>query len=322
MKKILPAISRAAEVSKRLRFRPWRGSYASSTEEDIRDLYWKAIGVPATDPMDFIGWLRTSIGTYVENAFADHIFCRTEGWKLLGRSIPVGESSPAWDGLIDFLFETDDGQTVVLEMKTASGYGGNQVAINPTTYEKAGYFQQLGLYLRGLKNTGGVDARGILFVVVLSDSNFGTMVEFHTHYNKDKDALIIDYWQASDGRTGMCDRSVYELGPVLEKMGRLEAHVAKSEEPTPEMRYKYPVTPSMLESVSDENLKKMIGGSKIFGDWQVLYSQYKTKILSELPVEEKTYTPNEISMMVAEYKRRHPRSKITGGEANENTNTR
>ena len=79
--------------------------------------------------------------------------------------------------------------------------------------------------------------------------------------------------------------------------------------PAGEYKYKYELTPEILRDMPDAKLKKLVEGNIIYGDWQPLYSRYKNKqLLVDGIVPERTEA--EIALARAEYRRRHPRSKL------------
>jgi hypothetical protein len=89
----------------------------------------------------------------------------------------------------------------------------------------------------------------------------------------------------------------------------LDKHLANNTVPAGEYQYKYPLTPELLRDIPDPKLKKIAEGSLVFGDWQPAYSRYKDKQLSlDNIVPERT--EEERALARAEYRRRHPRSKI------------
>jgi len=166
---------------------------------------------------------------------------------------------------------------------------------------------QLGLYLKDLHEKG-VTNHGCFLYVLLSDKNFGELITVNCFYDADTCTIKATDFVASDGRSGPLNVS-QDLNAALERWKGLDTNLREGVAPKGEYSYKHELTPELLRDISDPKLKKIVEGSLVFGDWQVLYSRWKNKqlaidgVIPERTVEEK-------ALARAEYKRRHPRSKI------------
>lgn len=233
------------------------------------------------------------------------------GLHLRGTQVQVGGTDPAWDGNLDALMYDDEAkETFVLEIKTKSGYGADLLYRDLIPSDE--YLAQLGLYLRDLSSKG-VATRGCLLYVLLSDSNFGRILQFNCSYDE-KTKLITCYEAVgSDGLYRELNIT-FDTELPLKRWRYLDECIAKKEMPKGEFRYKHPVTEEMLAAQSDANLRKMFEGTKVVGDWQALYSGYLDANLAA-DGEVRGYTAEELKMITREYLTRHPKSKMGyGGE--------
>jgi len=245
-----------------------------------------------------LGKFKMLVGSAVEQGMIKEYFSDLHwyGVHMLGTQVPVGGSNPAWDGSLDVLMaeKQADGsyKKYVVELKTKSGYGADVLLREMEASPE--YLAQLGLYLKDLSRKK-VTNEGCLFYVLLSDATFGHCVVIYCRYDEASDEVVAYAAETSTGETR-------ELGQRL-KLTEIEARyravdeaVAKKKVPKGEFKYKYDLTPEYLEKLSDNQLRKFIRGEATGGDWQIKYSRYKTK--------------EEMAKLKAEYRKRHPRSKI------------
>jgi hypothetical protein len=293
-----------------MRLRDRRAHYATSALDCLRDQYWAATGVPATNPPDLQGRIKMLIGDAVEKLLVAQIFSKLHmaGVCLLDTQVPVGGSNPNWDGYIDLMVaakEEGEWKKYAVEIKTMSGFGAELFL--RTREPKEGYLSQLGLYLRDLWQKHQI-REGCLFYVLLSDSTFGTLVQVDCRYLPESDSIQAIRFRASDGQDQPISL-IYPLERSLDRFRAVDRAVASGVAPQPSYRYKYPVTAEGLKDISDAKIKKAIESGIAIGDWQVLYSRYKDKQLATDGIS-LGYTDAEIGTLKAEYRRRHPRSKI------------
>jgi hypothetical protein len=301
-----------AEYSKP-RYRDRRGFYASGLLSDARDLYWEATKQKATNPTDYVGHLRMLIGKAIETELTNKVLANLHFFGLhmvgAGEQIPIGGSSPAVDGYLDGLFVERQGDNFgkpwVLEIKVKNGYGANLFVKDMNPGDE--YLAQLGYYLRDL-NSKGVTDRGIFLFILNSDANMGEMVEIECNYDAASDEVRATKATFISGATHSINFSL-KLTPVLERLQMIERCVKAGALPPVEKVYKHVLTPDYLASMSDNQLKVALKGEKVHGDWQVSYSKFKN-----LHVKEQGtvlgYTPQELTLLAEEYKRRVPGAKI------------
>lgn len=313
MQGFLKAITDFLVNGESLRFRDRRAHYASSGLQCLRDQYWKATGEEPTNEIDLIGRLKMAMGNAVEQYFMSSVFNQLHraGYALLGTQIPVGTSEPNIDGYLDALVEKEiDGEwkKFVVEVKTKSGYGADLFNINFCPSNE--YLSQLGLYLRDLHNKG-ITQHGMLFYVLLSDKNFGTLVQIDCVYDPDTDEIIAYRGESSTGIVKNLDYR-YTVCHTINRYLRLDECLKNEQVPEPDYFYKYPVDSESLRDEqrwSDRQIKSVLSGQNVGGDWQPRYSQYFRKQLQVDKLEPKR-TPRELALLWLEYKRRHSRSKL------------
>lgn len=294
------------------RFRDNRGWYASALTSDARDLYWSGTGTPETNPTDLVGEMRMFMGKAVEEAITKHVFSNLHFFGIHFYSceqIPIGASNPNVNGLLDGLARErlPDGSLsapVVIEIKTKQGFGANFFLNDYNPGDN--YLAQIGYYLYDLSKKG-VTNEGRLFFVLLSDRNYGEMVEICVRYNAEIDEVRAYEARHIDGTVTPINYTL-KMQPLLDRLKYVETCIAAGSLPGPEHFYKAPLTPEYLASVSDSKLKKALDGEVVLGDWQISYSRYKAKHI-ELEGSTPGYSEAEIALLQAEYLRRYPTSK-------------
>ena len=143
---------------------------------------------------------------------------------------------------------------------------------------------------------------------MLSDDTFGQLVTIYCSYDSNTDTVTASKYERSDGSTGNLDVSI-NLAESLERWRVLDEHLRNNTVPAGEYKYKYELTNDLLREIPDAKLKSIAEGNLIFGDWQPVYSRYKNLQL-EMDKINPERTDGERALARAEYRRRHPRSKI------------
>lgn len=311
---LISTIKKHVVKDRRNRLRGRRGYYASSALSCLRDTYWSMTGVPETNPTDFVGRMKMLVGTAVENELIRTVFSDLHwyGIHLEGTQVTVGPEMsdvPVWDGALDALLskKQEDGtyQRYVLEIKTKSGYGADLLAASFEPSQE--YLAQLGLYLKDLSKKGVTD-QGCLFYVLMSDKNFGTLVQVYCRYDANTDEIVAFSGQSSAGESKDLDFRV-KISDIEERFLLLDKHLKEGKEPKGEFKYKYDLTPELLESQSDAKLRQMAANQLVLGDWNVKYSRYKDL---QLKVDKIAlgYTEEEIAKIKTYYRKLHPKSRI------------
>lgn len=312
MNTFLQAMKAMLTETDRINFRDRRGHYPSSNLSCLRDQYWAWKGEPETNKTDFPGAMRMLIGDAVEKILIERILRHLHfvGWHPapVQSQIPVGQSNPNWDGFLDYLMykKTDSGwDKFAVEIKTKSGYGADLFFAKPEPSKE--YLIQIGLYLKNLHDAGETD-HGVFIYVLLSDNHFGEVITINCNYDVKTNSVYATQYEKSSGDSGTLNVSA-NLTEAIERWKKLDEYIKANKVPPGEYKYKYDLTPEILREMPDAKLKKLVEGNIIYGDWQPLYSRYKNKqLLVDGIVPERT--EEEIALARAEYKRRHPRSKI------------
>lgn len=312
MNTFLQAMKAMLTETDRINFRDRRGHYPSANLSCLRDQYWAWKGEPETNKTDFTGAMRMLIGDAVEKILIERVLRHLHfvGWHPapVQSQIPVGQSNPNWDGFLDYLMykKTETGwDKFAVEIKTKSGYGADLFFQKPEPSQE--YLIQIGLYLKNLHDAGETN-HGVFIYVLLSDNHFGEIVTINCYYDEKTNSVYARDYEKSNGEAGSLEASA-NLTEALERWKKLDEHIKNNTVPAGEYKYKYELTPEVLREMPDAKLKKLVEGNIIYGDWQPLYSRYKNKqLLIDGIVPERTEA--EIALARAEYRRRHPRSKL------------
>lgn len=298
--------------NRRINYRDRRGHYASGNLACLRDQYWSWKGEPETNPTDLVGSMKMLVGNAVEKGVVDAIISNLHfsGYHLVGTQVPVGGSNPDWNGYLDALMarKNEDGtwDRFVIEIKTKSGYGAQLFSQNPTPSPE--YMTQLGLYLKDLSEKG-ITNRGCFLYILMSDRNFGEIITVDCVYEDKSGFITATSFESSTGRSGNLSVKL-DVSKALERWTGLNENIrANYPPPKGEYKYKYDLTPELLDNLTDTKLKKIIDGTAVVGDWQPLYSRYKNKQI-EVDGISLERTATEIAKARNEYRKRHPRSKI------------
>lgn len=313
MKHLISTIEKHSQVDRSLRYRDRRGHYASSALSCPRDMYWSLTGVPRTDPIDYLGKMKMLVGSAVEAQLVKEYFSDLHwyGIHMLGTQGQVGGSNPDWDGSMDVLLanrknEKDFDDPYVVEIKTKSGYGADLLYASAEVSEE--YLAQLGLYLRHL-DSKGITNQGCLFYVLLSDKNFGKVLQVDCHFDKASNTIHATEAIYSSGLDSRILNQSLCLDMVDQNFRYVDECLAKNEVPKPRYSYKLPLTEELLESLSDDKLRKMYRGDLVHGDWQARYSGWLSHNL-KIDGVSRTYDEKDKKLIKDEYLKRHPKSKI------------
>ena len=317
----------------RPRYRDRRGHYASGALDCLRDQVWGMQGEPVTNPPDYISINKMMVGDAMEWALREKVLKQLHvlGEHFLADQVTVGGSNPAWNGYEDALMAArtsdenggEEWEKYVIEIKTTLGIGCGFMIERMAPKDSHGV--QLGLYLKDMVDKS-VCKRGLLLYYCVSDKYIGTMMAFYGSYDAASGCVVYDKARALIAQQGQDVRFVdmacdfrYDLNKLaLDRWRQVDKHLADGTLPDgPEYTYKKPITVEALRqtdestgryAVSDSQLIKAIDSNVVIGDWQVKYSRYKDKQLA-LDGINPEYTPEEIAMMKAEYKRRKPKQR-------------
>ena len=310
MSTLIKAMQDMIKDTDRVNYRDRRAHYASGNLACLRDQFWSWKKIPETNPTDFIGSMKMLVGNAIETGIVNSMISKLHfvGWHIIGTQVPVGGSNPNWDGYLDLLMakKTETGwEKFVVEIKTKSGYGANMFFEKPEPSPE--YMTQIGLYLRDLSKKG-VTNNGLFLYILLSDDHFGQLVSVYCSYDSKTDTVTASHYERGNGTSGELNISL-NLTQALERWVLLDEYLRTNTVPPGEYKYKYDLTPEFLREIPDAKLKRIVEGSLIMGDWQPVYSRYKDLQL-EVDKINPERTDEERALARAEYRRRHPRSKI------------
>ncbi len=284
------------------RYRDRRGHYASSALQDSRELYWELTGVPATNETDYVGNIRMRIGKWIEVGISKDILANLHffGLHLVGNGeaqIPVGGSTPAWDGYLDMYVCERTGDKfntpIPLELKCKFGFGADMLCRNPAPSDD--HLAQLGLYCKDLHEKGQSN-EGILLYFCMSDGNMGELLQFDVRYDPQTQDVIAHTLKRLDGSERPVNFRLNLKTQVFERWARVEKAVAEKKAPPKDYHYKRELTPEFLATQSDYALGQALKGEKILGDWQPRYSRYFDLIL-KTDNQEREYSQAELAII-------------------------
>lgn len=267
-------------------------------------------GEKRTNPIDQLGKMKMLVGSGVEHQLVKEYLSDLHwyGVHQIGTQVPVGGSNPPIDGNMDAVLvqKTAEGfaEPYVVEIKTKSGYGADLLWSNPTP--SPNYLAQIGVYLEDLSNKE-ITNKGCLLYILLSDKHFGEVIQIDCEYAKETRELVAKQAIYSHGESRELNIR-QSMQDVCERIRSVEVSVKEGKVPPPDYIYKFPLTEELLETQSDYNLRAMLDGTKILGDWEPRYSGYLTKNL-ELDKVSRSYSSEELAMIRREYLKRHPKSK-------------
>jgi hypothetical protein len=291
------------------RHRDRRAWYASEITKDARDLFWRRTGVPETNPGDIIGKLRMGGGKAIEKWLMYDVLGKMHffGLHIVGSQTKIGGSEPvAIDGDLDGLLverEGDEyGQPYVLEIKTKWGYGAKLFCDSRDPGEA--YMSQMGYYLRDLSSKG-VTNRGMFLFMPMGDSTFGDLILISCKYDAATDTVTAYESQSIHEEAPRPLDISFAMGPALQRLKELEGYIERNELPPADKQYKYPLTPELLDSLSDSNLRAAAKNEKVIGDWSISYSDYKYLHIKEQGGVS-GYTQEELDLLNNELAKRFP----------------
>jgi hypothetical protein len=310
MSTLIKAMQDMIKDTDRVNYRDRRAHYASGNLACLRDQFWSWKKIQETNPTDFIGSMKMLVGNAIETGIVNSMLSKLHfvGWHIIGTQVPVGGSNPNWDGYLDLLMakKTETGwEKFVVEIKTKSGYGANMFFEKPEPSPE--YMTQIGLYLKDLSKKG-VTNNGLFLYILLSDDHFGQLVSVYCSYDSKTDTVTASHYERGNGTSGELNLSL-NLTQALERWVLLDEYLRTNNVPPGEYKYKYDLTPEFLREIPDAKLKRIVEGTLVLGDWQPVYSRYKDLQL-EIDKINPERTDEERALARAEYRRRHPRSKI------------
>jgi hypothetical protein len=297
---------------------------ASDAGKCGRQLSYRALGYPQSNPADLLGELRMSFGSWLESGLKDNLLNKMGvfGAHLLSTQGDAGELDSfygtSWHGYRDFDLgiKQADGKLllVMAELKAKVGDGAKWTIIKNPYASKREYFvpspptdfgqaQQLALYLRdGYRKTKDNEnfskpiVDGILLQLLYADKLAG-FVEYYAEYQPESDSVL--YYRV------VCDQYPEAAGPInfvinlrdiAEGWAKVDAAVTKGELALPDFERKYDVDDERVFTSKKTHLTDAIAGRKLIGDVQCSYCAWRDKCATDLgtPLE---YDKDEVAKL-------------------------
>ncbi len=295
---------------------------ASDAAKCSRQVVYKALGVPESNPTDFLGMLRMRIGSWIENGIKYDIMQKLSpfGVHLLSAQGDCGEHGTfygtSWHGYRDFDIGVTmpDGKIkpIIVELKTKVGYGA-QVTLKDSPWSRKfkipepdmewGQSQQISMYLRDayMKTKDNpkfsspiVD--GILLQVLFADG-LATFVEYYFEYLPKTDEARC-YRVHCEDFPECCGNLdiVVKLEDIAKRFAHQDEFIKRKELPPPDFQRKYDVNDPRVKEATKTDLTKATQNKLIIGDKQSKYNSYRDLEAQELGIE-LTYSPQEIKIL-------------------------
>jgi hypothetical protein len=230
--------------------------WASESEKPLFDLYHEWMGTPPTNPLMAEKLVMFSAAKHLEIS----IIKRLQSIGLVQKQeddkqlrFEMERQGIKVSGYYDGVFV--DGTPV--EIKTF--YGEYQATLLKEGNPKPSYLKQLAIYMDSLdKNLGKL---------IYLDRGTGEMYEFDLR--REPNSLRFKSMAVE-----------FDLNDTYNRWAKLyKNHVAPKIEPPSEYKYKKPLHAIDWSKVSRSDISKARNNHKVIGDWEALYSPYKSLII-------------------------------------------
>lgn len=248
--------------------------YASDTGKADLDLFFGFMGVPQSNPAKWYETLKWGAGKGVEEAMLkvlkdSDIVPEDYDQKEHGR-IEIEREGIRINGYIDA--KTKEGKPI--EIKSVNNANKWDIDKYARGYPKENYVGQLAIYLDALDLE-----HGYLFVSSIDGLNrfwFDCRKVGHRKYQ--------------------CGEIVVDLDPIYKHWAELYKNNVETKT-MPDIwqyKYKHPVEEIDWTAISNDKISKARTNKAVVGDWQILYSPWKDKII-ELQGATKGYSEEEVA---------------------------
>lgn len=294
-----------------------------------RQLTYKTLKTPESNPTDTLGQFRMRFGSWLERGLV---------YEIMGKMAPFGVFQLAtqgdcgehgtfygtsWHGYrdLDVGLRMVDGKIkpVIVEIKTKVGYGATATLkenpwkkefIIPTPDTEWGYSQQLGLYLRDAYNKTKDNPQfnapivdGILLQLLYGDG-IACFVEYYFEYKPETDSVHCykvhceEYPECSSP----LDITV-SLKEIADRWAATDVHIAAGTLAPPAYQRRYALDDERILNENKTNLEKAAKNTKLLGDVQCAYCPFRDKCAEDLKIP-LTYSPEEVKQIKAILKNR------------------
>ncbi len=318
----LAATSMSKFPSMRFRDKDKTTHNAGDATKCSRQITYKALKTPESNPADMLGQFRMRFGSWLERGLIYEIFGKLAPFGVfqLASQGDCGEHGTfygtSWHGYrdIDVALKMIDGKLkpIIVEVKTKVGYGATATLkenpwkkdfIIPTPDTTWGYTQQLGLYLRDAynktKNNPAFSAPivdGILFQLLYGDG-IACFVEYFFEYLPEEDA--VHCYRVHCDQYPECSAPLdikTPLKPIAERWAKMDEHLAAGTLAPPDFQRRYPISDPRVQEAKKTELTKATQNKTLIGDMQCKYCSFRDTCAKDLNIP-LTYTPEEIKTL-------------------------
>jgi hypothetical protein len=287
-----------------------------------RQITYKALKYPESNPADTLGQFRMRFGSWLERGLLYEIFDKLAPFGVfkLATQGDCGEHGTfygtSWHGYrdLDIALRMLDGKLkcAVIEIKTKVGYGATATLkenawskdfIIPQPDQDWGQSQQLALYLRDAYNKTKDNPQfsspiqdGILLQLLYGDG-IACFVEYFFEYLPEEDAVRCyrvhceEYPQCS----APLDIKI-SLKEIADRWKKCDEYLERGELAPPDYQRKYSLEDPRIDEVTKTDLTKATQNKKLLGDMQCAYCPYRDKCAEDLGITLE-YTPAEIARL-------------------------
>jgi len=256
----------------------WRDGvfHASDYGKSIYDIYCSFKEIEPTNPVQWYDTLKWGAGLGVEDKMLQVLKDSGVVQEDYDQNVHGGGLMEREGVKITYHMDAVTKEGLPIEIKSIN----NKNAFDIRSYEentpRESYVGQLSTYMDAL----GVD-KGYLFVASIDGLH-----RFWLECKHIKDRLY------------QCGTVTVDLDKHYNKLAKLyNENIVKDIEPEPDIIYKYDVKEIDWKTISKNEISKARNGHKVIGDWQVLYSPYKNRII-EKQGETLGYTNDELSYIL------------------------
>ncbi len=287
-----------------------------------RQITYKALKTPESNPADTLGQFRMRFGSWLERGLVYEIFGKLSifGVYQLSSQGDCGEHGTfygtSWHGYrdLDIAFKTVDGKLkpIIVEVKTKVGYGATATLkasawskefLIPEPDREWGYSQQLALYLRDayrktLNNPAFSEPikDGVLLQLLYGDG-IACFVEYFFEYLPDTDEAHCykvhceEYPECS----APLDITI-SLKEIADRWAKQDVYLAKGELAPPDYQRRYDLADERVQTTTKANLEKAGKNTKLIGDIACAYCNFRDKCAADLGIP-LTYTAEEVKQI-------------------------
>lgn len=287
-----------------------------------RQITYKALKTPESNPTDTLGQFRMRFGSWLERGLVYEIFGKLAPFGVfqLATQGDCGEHGTfygtSWHGYrdLDVGIKMMDGKLkpVVVEIKTKVGYGAT-ATLKKNPYSKEfiiphpdtdwGYSQQLSLYLRDIYNKTKDNPQfsapvvdGILMQLLYGDG-IACFVEYYFEYLPETDTAHC--YRVHCEEYPECSSPLdikISLKTIADKWADCDKYLEKKELAPPDYQRRWELNDPRIDEVTKTDLTKATQNKKLLGDIQCAYCSFRDVCAKDLNIS-LTYNPQEIKML-------------------------